>query len=431
MISTKKYFKLPLLSLLIIVIIISILAALPVSSADDGSLGTDGFIVTIEMDKPFHNEGETPGIIVTIENTNPFLVKSVTIEHIIPEGFTLHGIESLEETRDFAAGEVYEIKMTVSVDESNDSGDDGTAPPVVTTPLPGDDGDTTPPVTTPPPPGDSNNLIPGDGDGDDSAPPDDSVTPPPGGGSTTPPRGGGGGRSGGTTPLENNDTTPSAENSDIKETNTRKLGDVNGDGTLTTSDALLILQFIAGFKLDIFFEDVADVNGNEKIDTPDAMEILRRIAGLPSRYLDSVWDVRSNPRLKTYISESADLSDSGINFKMILIIISICIIAAGIILLIKFKNKLPKKAIKLSGIFMCVLLAVSIFANITSSADILSFETAEIITVGEIEFTYTIKLSYSALAQTNSGGNLYGVYYLLSLNEIRANLKEQEDLGLW
>ncbi|MCL2637517.1 MAG: peptidoglycan DD-metalloendopeptidase family protein [Oscillospiraceae bacterium] len=341
----KKTSKRALLIFLVLAIMISLLASLPVSSADDGSLDTDGFIVKIQTDKPSYAAGETPVITVIIQNTNAFAVKDVTIEHIIPAGFKLLGTGSLKETRDFAAGEAVEIKVTVSADDNK---------------TPGGSGSTTP--------GGSGSITPGGGGG---------------GGSTT----------------QGNDSgvTTVGIGSTNAETNARKLGDVNGDGKLTTADALLILRFVAGIKLDVFFEDVSDVNGDGKTDTADAIQILRKIAGFESENLDPVWRTNSNSRVKN------QTNGDNTNVKTVLIIISAVIIAAGVFLLIKFRNKLPKKAIKLSGLFMCILLTVSILAAVTSSADIRSFETSEKIAIGGVEFTYTVKLSYRADSVTGGG----------------------------
>lgn len=47
------------------------------------------------------------------------------------------------------------------------------------------------------------------------------------------------------------------------------LGDVNGDGSVTSEDARLITQYIAGFNLPNFNKNLADINRDGKIDTQD------------------------------------------------------------------------------------------------------------------------------------------------------------------
>ena len=60
-----------------------------------------------------------------------------------------------------------------------------------------------------------------------------------------------------------------------------KLGDVDGDGIITTKDALMITNAING---DLIMTDSefkrADLNGDGEINTRDARTLLRHIAGL-------------------------------------------------------------------------------------------------------------------------------------------------------
>ncbi len=57
-------------------------------------------------------------------------------------------------------------------------------------------------------------------------------------------------------------------------------GDVNNDGMVTSIDALLVLQYVAGL-LDTLPNLVnADVNANGVINSVDAALILQRVAGL-------------------------------------------------------------------------------------------------------------------------------------------------------
>jgi uncharacterized repeat protein (TIGR02543 family) len=56
------------------------------------------------------------------------------------------------------------------------------------------------------------------------------------------------------------------------------VGDANGDGKLTSVDALLILRYLAGWG-NTLDKQAADVNGDGKITSVDALLILRYLAG--------------------------------------------------------------------------------------------------------------------------------------------------------
>jgi hypothetical protein len=58
-----------------------------------------------------------------------------------------------------------------------------------------------------------------------------------------------------------------------------KLGDVNGDGVVDSTDARLVLQYALKKidKLGVF--NVADVNGDGRVDTTDADLILKYAVG--------------------------------------------------------------------------------------------------------------------------------------------------------
>ncbi|MFY9114328.1 MAG: CAP-associated domain-containing protein [Dethiobacteria bacterium] len=60
-----------------------------------------------------------------------------------------------------------------------------------------------------------------------------------------------------------------------------KPGDVNGDGAVCVSDAILVLQDVVGIRsLSAGERERADLNGNGKVDVSDAIRILRIIVGL-------------------------------------------------------------------------------------------------------------------------------------------------------
>lgn len=69
-----------------------------------------------------------------------------------------------------------------------------------------------------------------------------------------------------------------------EEPSVRPFGDANGDGTVDTADAVLVLQKAAGLIGDgDVQETVADVNGDGAVDTADAVLILQKVAGLIDR----------------------------------------------------------------------------------------------------------------------------------------------------
>lgn len=57
-------------------------------------------------------------------------------------------------------------------------------------------------------------------------------------------------------------------------------GDVNGDGVVNSLDALNVLQYVVGIKVDDFNKTAADVNGDGKINSGDALKILQISVGL-------------------------------------------------------------------------------------------------------------------------------------------------------
>jgi Leucine-rich repeat (LRR) protein len=67
----------------------------------------------------------------------------------------------------------------------------------------------------------------------------------------------------------------------------RPIGDVNGDGVVTITDALEILMYLAGLssELDNFvnYARALQISGGEKVTISDALEILMYLAGLDSR----------------------------------------------------------------------------------------------------------------------------------------------------
>lgn len=58
------------------------------------------------------------------------------------------------------------------------------------------------------------------------------------------------------------------------------LGDVNGDGEITSKDALAILKDSVGIEQLVFIKEVADVNRDTNIDSKDALMILKHCVGI-------------------------------------------------------------------------------------------------------------------------------------------------------
>ncbi len=64
-------------------------------------------------------------------------------------------------------------------------------------------------------------------------------------------------------------------------------GDANFDGTTNSTDALLILRYTVGKKIDDFNEYLFDVNGDYEVNSTDALRVLQMTVGKddPTKYL--------------------------------------------------------------------------------------------------------------------------------------------------
>ena len=60
-----------------------------------------------------------------------------------------------------------------------------------------------------------------------------------------------------------------------------KLGDINGDGKINTTDLILIRRYMAEYEVGSFNKLAADINGDGKINTADLILIRRYLADLP------------------------------------------------------------------------------------------------------------------------------------------------------
>ena len=56
------------------------------------------------------------------------------------------------------------------------------------------------------------------------------------------------------------------------------LGDADGDGKITASDALAILKYVAKIGQDRFVNDAADCDKNGGITASDALAVLKHVA---------------------------------------------------------------------------------------------------------------------------------------------------------
>lgn len=74
-------------------------------------------------------------------------------------------------------------------------------------------------------------------------------------------------------------------------------GDVNKDGSVTSTDALEILKYVVKEKSTID-KTVADVNGDNKVNTADALEVLRIVTSKSEKW---VWPV---PYASSYVSSN-------------------------------------------------------------------------------------------------------------------------------
>ena len=55
-------------------------------------------------------------------------------------------------------------------------------------------------------------------------------------------------------------------------------GDMNGDGVLSTADAIVILEIVQGYRTATTAEKLADPNGDARLTVDDALRILHTIS---------------------------------------------------------------------------------------------------------------------------------------------------------
>jgi hypothetical protein len=85
--------------------------------------------------------------------------------------------------------------------------------------------------------------------------------------------------------LRTGQTTPSASYTIAPATPTSKLGGVNGDGVVNSTDALIILSADVGIDVSQFCPmNCGDVNGDEHVNSTDALIILSYDVGISVPY---------------------------------------------------------------------------------------------------------------------------------------------------
>ena len=57
------------------------------------------------------------------------------------------------------------------------------------------------------------------------------------------------------------------------------LGDADGDGEVSSGDAVAILRYLAAYEVENFVAEAADFDGDDTISSGDAVAILRKLAG--------------------------------------------------------------------------------------------------------------------------------------------------------
>lgn len=115
----KQARKIPILLLAILLSI-----AMLTVSAYAATSSHDGMKVTLKTDKSVYQKGESITATLTVTNTNDFAVSNVSLENVIPEGYTLaEGNEAMKQVESLEAGET--TTLTVTYTAKSDSGYSG------------------------------------------------------------------------------------------------------------------------------------------------------------------------------------------------------------------------------------------------------------------------------------------------------------------
>ncbi|MCL2634454.1 MAG: thrombospondin type 3 repeat-containing protein [Oscillospiraceae bacterium] len=358
-IKTSMYF---IIFVAIMCTIIIFPSGLTSNGVHSGVGNKDGLSVTITTDKPSYSGGETPVITVVIENTNPFPVENVIIEHIIPHGLRVSGNGNLTEVRSFAAGE--KVEVSVAVVEINAG--------LVNPPA-------NPPVSVNPiiPP---NTVAHADAITPDNIVDDIDV---PGGYAAD---------------FDNHNTVPVGGNEHIPAETNHIQQDISNNNSI---------------------EDTEPNTPAESIERENEADGLGVINPIIPEEPSGVQPVVVGNADEILTATETDNEKSSSNLRFLLWAVPVVMITAGVIVGVKYRTRLSKRALKISSLMLCFILAFSIFANIAFAMDnelsanppgnsITSFETAKTIKIGSVDYIYIVRLSYDT---DNTIRLLHGDWY--------------------
>lgn len=101
-----------------------------------------------------------------------------------------------------------------------------------------------------------------------------------------------------------------------------KLGDVNGDGTVTVADAMAIVDHVLGAPVPVFNEGNADVNGDGSIDITDVMTVVQWIVSgnktynLPQNSMEEMTVSREEGGYLLQLGNMADYTALQMNVRL-------------------------------------------------------------------------------------------------------------------
>lgn len=117
------------------------LMAMPAFAA---SSSQDGLEVTLTTDKESYSQSEQIVATLTVINTNDFAVSNVSLENVIPEGYTLaEGNEATKQVESLEAGETVSLTVTYVPEDTGEQPDTGDDTGDTDTPGRGDNGGST------------------------------------------------------------------------------------------------------------------------------------------------------------------------------------------------------------------------------------------------------------------------------------------------
>lgn len=126
--------------LLMVVLCMSVM----VMPAFAASTSQDGLEVTLTTDKETYEKGEQIEATLTVTNTNDFAVNNVSLESVIPEGYTLaEGTEAMKQVASLEADETVSLTVTYVPEDTEKQPDEGDDTGDTDTPSSGDNGGST------------------------------------------------------------------------------------------------------------------------------------------------------------------------------------------------------------------------------------------------------------------------------------------------